>query len=970
MPDANALAALGVKVHTLAGHHPFVLEDASRMWIVRSGSAEVLCSATQDHAPVGARRVLFRVGPRDTLFPVRDDAQDSSIRVMLLPIQALELLEVPVDRLEDVCAALGTSCIDAVEDWAIKLASFLAVAGPPTSSRTMPAEGELQLEADQTVRVEPRKVSWLRVDQGSACLLGLVDLTIENASAHLPLSGDLWLQATEATQISTVRADSLGGQDALCAGLRRLHALLLRRLIELTATGRQDEMVRLENREQMQRRRATGAIEAMHSVLEAIPTIKPRESPLLTAMSLVGAELGVDIAPPPKSENLSRVKNEAEAIARASRVRHRKILLRGMWWKSDCGPIVGFLKEGHRPVALLRGKHSAYDIVDPNTGSRKPVTAQTMMALEPDGIMIYRRLPDALVRPAQLAKFLLRGRGGDVMFVVVLATFATLIGMLTPLATAVVMDQAIPGADLRLLVELGLILFAAAIGTALFRLAQGIVSVRMAISTETTALASVWDRLLKLQVSFFRRFSSGDLLSRISALSEVSREMNGATVQSLLAALMSLLNFGLLLLFSVRLAVIAAVLAVAVALITIIGGYFIHNQMRRLIELRGRFFGMVVQMINSASKIRVAGAQERAFTTWCKGYSEQLTLVNRTQFTQDLVAVFNLAVPMVSTVLLYWVGTDLVTVQGRVGGVPTISIGVFLAFSTAMATFLSGVTALSMTVVSLLETVTKIKRVGPVLEALQEVNDSKVDPGRLEGSVSLAHVDFRYVEGGRKILDDVTLGAEPGEFVALVGPSGSGKSTIFRILLGFEMPESGTVAYDGQDLAGLDTHAVRRQLGVVLQAGRIAAGSLLEHISAGAQVSLEEAWDAVDAAGLGDDLRAMPMGLHTILSEGGGNISGGQRQRLLIARALVARPKILLMDEATSALDNTTQAIVTESLKRRRVTRLVIAHRLSTIRDADRIFVLDRGCVVESGTFDELSKREGLFAAMMARQRA
>jgi ABC-type bacteriocin/lantibiotic exporter with double-glycine peptidase domain len=176
------------------------------------------------------------------------------------------------------------------------------------------------------------------------------------------------------------------------------------------------------------------------------------------------------------------------------------------------------------------------------------------------------------------------------------------------------------------------------------------------------------------------------------------------------------------------------------------------------------------------------------------------------------------------------------------------------------------------------------------------------------------------------------------------------------------------VAFDGQDLSGLDTAAVRRQIGVVLQSGRIAAGSILDNISVGTHIALEQAWAAVEDAGLADDIKAMPMGLHTVVSEAGTNFSGGQRQRLLIARALVTNPKILLMDEATSSLDNRTQAIVSRSLERRRVTRIVVAHRMSTIQHADRIYVLDRGRMVETGSYDELAKGTGLFARMMARQ--
>jgi ABC-type bacteriocin/lantibiotic exporter with double-glycine peptidase domain len=227
---------------------------------------------------------------------------------------------------------------------------------------------------------------------------------------------------------------------------------------------------------------------------------------------------------------------------------------------------------------------------------------------------------------------------------------------------------------------------------------------------------------------------------------------------------------------------------------------------------------------------------------------------------------------------------------------------------------------------------------------------------------------FRYRSDSALILDQVSIKAEPGEFIALVGPSGSGKSTLLRLLLGFDVPESGTVTYDGQDLAGLDVHAVRRQLGVVLQNSRLMSGSIFENISSSALITMDEAWEAARLSGLADDIAAMPMGMHTMVSEGGTNLSGGQRQRLLIARALALRPRILLFDEATSALDNRTQAIVSESLDRLKVTRVVVAHRLSTIRNADRIYVLQTGRLVQQGTFAELAEQPGLFNQLIKRQ--
>lgn len=303
------------------------------------------------------------------------------------------------------------------------------------------------------------------------------------------------------------------------------------------------------------------------------------------------------------------------------------------------------------------------------------------------------------------------------------------------------------------------------------------------------------------------------------------------------------------------------------------------------------------------------------------------------------------------------------------GGIQ-LSLGTFLAFNTAFGNFTRGSTDLSNTITEIIQILPQWQRTQPILGTVPEVDLTKADPGKLKGKITVDHITFRYRSDGLLILDDVCISAEPGEFIALVGGSGSGKSTIFRLLLGFETPQAGSVYYDGQDLSGLDVDAVRRQLGVVLQNGRLMSASIFENIAGGAQITLDEAWDAAKMSGLADDITSMPMQMHTVISEGGGNLSGGQRQRLLIARALVLKPNILLFDEATSALDNKTQAIVSQSLEKMQVTRIAIAHRLSTIRNADRIYVLQSGRVVQQGTFQELATAEGLFAQLIVRQMA
>jgi ATP-binding cassette subfamily C protein len=297
-----------------------------------------------------------------------------------------------------------------------------------------------------------------------------------------------------------------------------------------------------------------------------------------------------------------------------------------------------------------------------------------------------------------------------------------------------------------------------------------------------------------------------------------------------------------------------------------------------------------------------------------------------------------------------------------------LSTGAFLAFMAAFVQFSTGALELSSALISVLAVIPLYERAKPILTSLPEVVTTQTAPPELTGNIDIHHMSFRYRDEGPLVLRDLSLGIASGQFVALVGPSGSGKSTLFRLLLGFETPRSGAIYYDGQDLTDLDVQSVRRQIGVILQNSRLMTGSIFRNIVGDGTLTIDDAWEAARQAGLEEDLKTMPMGMHTVVSEGGGGLSGGQRQRLLIASAIVRKPRVLLFDEATSALDNRTQAIVSQSLKALNATRVVIAHRLSTVMHADRICVLDKGSLVESGSYDELMAQGGLFTQLAKRQ--
>jgi NHLM bacteriocin system ABC transporter ATP-binding protein len=679
---------------------------------------------------------------------------------------------------------------------------------------------------------------------------------------------------------------------------------------------------------------------------------------LLAAVGAVGRALGIEIRSPGSSEDLNRLRNPLEAIACASHVRTRRITLANRWWETASEPLLGY--SGERAIALLPTGNT-YTAYDPTQNTRIPVNASFANTLEPTAYTFYRPFP-AVLNALELLRFALRGRLKEIGLIVGAGITMTSLGMLTPQVTGILIDHAIPNANHNLLVQLALGLVASALGSTTFQWVQAIALLRLTTAADSDIQAALWDRLLNLPSTFFRDYTTGDLSSRVSSVSQIHQILSGNVLKTIFSGLFSVLNLGLLVYYNGNLALLAIAIALVYIAITLVSGFLTLRKMRPLLEQQGLLLGVMVQMINGVPKLRVAGAEARVFAYWGKTYRQQLRLILSTQQVEDILTAINSVLPPLTNVLIFCAAAQMLQQNG------TFSIGIFFAFNAAFGSFISGATSLSETVVESLDIIPLWQRAQPILDTTPEADRNKRDPGKLSGRFVVDCVTFRYQPEGQPVLKDINLRAEPGEFIAVVGPSGSGKSTLFRLLLGFEQPESGRILYDDQDLAGLDVHGVRRQLGVVLQNGRLNSASIFDNIVGNSLTTLDEAWEAAARAGLAEDIQAMPMGMHTVVSEGGSNLSGGQRQRLLIARALALKPKILLFDEATSALDNRTQAVVSASLGLLKVTRIAIAHRLSTICNADRIYVLENGQIVQEGNFTQLVYQKGLFAQLIARQ--
>ncbi|RCH70588.1 NHLP bacteriocin export ABC transporter permease/ATPase subunit [Streptomyces sp. SDr-06] len=661
------------------------------------------------------------------------------------------------------------------------------------------------------------------------------------------------------------------------------------------------------------------------------------------ACRLVAEAAGITLADPALGGAVSDRVDPVEQVAVASRIRTRPVRLDGRWWREDAGPLVGHRASG-TPVALL-WRRGGYEAVHPASGRRTRVGADNADEFEPRAVMFYRPLPEKALGKWGLLRFSLRGTRGDVRNLLLAGLVTVALGALVPLATGQVLGVYVPRAESSLIVQVSLAVIVSGIVSAAFTLLQNLTILRMEGRIESTLQPAVWDRLLRLPTKFFTERSTGELASAAMGVSAIRRVLSGIGPVAVQAGTVGVMNLVLLLWFSVPLALVAVALLIVIAVVFLTLGLRELRWQRRLVELGNKLNNQAFQTLRGLPKLRVAAAESFAYGAWAGEFARSRELQKRAGRIKNLTTVLNAVYLPLCSLLLF------VLLAGPARG--ALSASAFLTFNTAVTMLLTAVTQLTGAFISAAAVLPMFEQIKPVLDEAPEVRGASAQPGALSGGIEARGLSFRYTDDGPLVLDDVSLKVAPGEFVAVVGPSGCGKSTLLRLLIGFDDPVSGSVLYDGQDLAALDRAAVRRQCGVVLQNAQPLTGSILDCICGAEVFTQEEVWEAAAMAGLAEDIKRMPMGLHTMIS-GGGAVSGGQRQRLMIAQALVRRPRVLFFDEATSALDNETQRVVIESTRSLRATRVVIAHRLSTVLDADRVIVMSEGRIVQQGPPDEL----------------
>ena len=659
----------------------------------------------------------------------------------------------------------------------------------------------------------------------------------------------------------------------------------------------------------------------------------------------------------PLPKGVDSVSDQLEFLLRPSGIMRREVSLKGDWYKDSMGPLLGFFQDGSPAALIPHG--GGYRFFDWESARTVRLNKDTASRLKEEAFCFYKPLPLGRMTVRDLFGYIWGTLSAfDYMFLLCVTLAVTLLGLISPAITQLLYSYIVPSGQISLLLSLAVMLTGTTVSAALVGIVRQLALSRMETKLSVSVEAAVMARVLSLPASFFKQFSAGDLSSRMQGIGQLCAAISSAVLGIGASSLFSLIYLGQVFSFAPSLVAPSLLITLLSLAVTALSALCQVRYGKKQLMAAAKNSGVVFSLFTGIQKIRLAGAERRAFAHWAEGYREQAEYQYASPVFVRAGEAIAAGITTVGTILIYYSAA-----------MHQVAAADYIAFSASFGMVSGALTSLASVGVMAAQIRPLVEMVEPILQAEPEVAEGKQMIRRLSGGLELSNISFRYVPDGPLILDNVSLKIRPGQYVAVVGETGCGKSTLMRLMLGFEKPQKGAVYYDGKDLAKADLKSLRQHIGVVMQNGKLFQGDIYSNIVISApELSLDDAWEAAEMAGIADDIRAMPMGMHTLISEGGGGISGGQRQRLMIARAIAPRPRILMLDEATSALDNVTQKKVSDSLERLGSTRIVIAHRLSTIRHCDRILVMEKGRITADGTYEELMRTNEYFAGLVRRQ--
>lgn len=640
-----------------------------------------------------------------------------------------------------------------------------------------------------------------------------------------------------------------------------------------------------------------------------------------------------------------------------SGIMKRRVELTGKWWRDAYGPMLGILKNGSA-VALLPNRNG-YSYFDYDSGKKVVLNTATAKNIESSGYCFYKPFPSRELSILDLVKYMFQTiTRSDIFFYLTVMVVTTILGLIQPQISLLLYSYIIPQSDDFALPALGILMASLALATLILSLSKTLITNRMTMRLSNTIEPAAMMRMLNLPAGFFKQYAAGELSQKLQLIPAICNSIFSVITETLVTSLFSLAYFTQIANITPALMLPSLMIIGGTLLMNIITTLASIKLQRQSIDASAELSGMTYSMLAGIQKVKLTGSEKRIFAQWATKYKKAANFTYNPPFILKYASVISVIITTAGLAVVYF--TSIMS---------QIDVGEYMAYNTAYGMVSASVLSIGSLTTFFSGLKPQLDVVAPIMKAVPEISGNKTVVTSLSGGIEVQNLTFRYEEGGRNILDGVSMKIKSGQYVAIVGKTGCGKSTLVRLLLGFEQPNKGAVYYDGKDITKLDMPSLRRKIGTVMQNGKLFTGDIFSNIIISApNLTPNDAWEAARIADIAEDIEAMPMGMHTIITEGSGSVSGGQKQRLMIARAVAPKPKILIFDESTSALDNITQKHVNDALAKLKCTRIVIAHRLSTIKGCDKIYLLENGIISEEGTFDELYEKKGYFHELVNRQ--
>jgi NHLM bacteriocin system ABC transporter ATP-binding protein len=991
----------------------FQLAKENMIWFLEKGSLNLFLIEKISERGGGALTFLIDCSKTSLLFPLNTE-HSFPFEIDAVAKRQTMLWQLPMSTFQKELKDKPRSqrhFATLLSKWILKLSSCFSekpIAKPGHFSQDLENfhlnEEEILHVSDSFSHIE-KAIYWIQVSHGRLDLFDSSHLQLSHLNGSFPLTQRIWGKSKDKTHIVHLPMEKIVSDASWAKGLENFHLNILKYLSVKKEENERDELRLLKIKKEEEASLLNFAFEAMIEVLNPIKgkpegalekidleksaenavespmndlqpsdsnspfqeesqqidsLVQPQKS-LFASCQLIGQIMNIQFSLPEHMNSKNDTDHFLDEICEASKIRHRKVILEEKWWKLDNGPLIAFLGKEKKPIALIYGNKNQYEMIDPDSDKKQQIEEGLSEQLQSYAYTFYLPLPAQVMSGKQVCAFYFKKNHKELLPLLFFSLIAAIIPLFPPFAYQILFDHVALTLNVSLIAQLGFALLVAAVSSALFFYLRSLSLLRIQGLFLHQVQSGIWDRLLKLRLNFFQNHSSGNLMGRAMATEEIRNILAGNAIRVAFSGVFALFYIVIMIFFSPVLACISIILLSISLGMTLLFARYKMKFEKMSLSLQGVINGTVLQLIKGVSKLRVAGAENRAFSYWAPSFAKNKSYEMKAGNANLAVNVINAALAILSFSALFAIAMAL-------NDSKAISLGTFLAFNAAFGAFSIAIFDLSHTLMQTTSVFPLWQRSRPILEAPQEKRNDTQSFSRLFGEIKIEKVSFSYDLNGPLILNDISLHIMPGKVTAILGPSGSGKSSLIRLLLGFDTPSSGTIYYDGKDLSKLDIFKVRKQIGVVLQGSTLFAGSIFDNIACGGTYTQKQIDKVLELSGFAEDLEFFPMQLNTLLPVGGEILSGGQKQRLMIARALISEPKILIFDEATSALDNKTQEVVSRNIDALKVTRIVVSHRLTTIKNVDYIYIMDHGKIIDSGSFDELRERSGLFSKMIHRQ--